>query len=449
MPIAPAQRALLAMALGAFALATGEFVTIGLLPNLADDFGVTIPQAGHLLSAYALGVVVGGPLLTVLTIRWTRRRFLIFLAAMLAAGNVASGLVPTFHGLLVVRFLAGLPHAAYFGVSAVAAGNMVEAGRRNAAIGVVLTGFTVANVVGVPFATLIGQHAGWRAAFMFIGLLEVISALGMFFLMPQPIRRSRVITPRIADELLAFRNVQVWLTLGITAIGGGAMFATFSYITPMMTRLAGYSADSMPPLLVVLGVGLTAGNLVGARMSNHGLIRAIYLSLVAQILVAVTFFVTVHDHVAAVITLVLFPFTTGLMLPPLQARIIALASAGPNLASTSIHSAFNVANSLGAWLGGLTIAAGFGYASPNLVSAGLAGLGLVLAVVSMRLGPRRSPRRLDFFTEEEKEQLQALAATASLRRSDPLPAWPDGPINGPAVDLDVNWSREHEDSRWG
>jgi MFS transporter, DHA1 family, inner membrane transport protein len=445
MSIAPAQRALLAMALGAFALATGEFVTVGLLPNLADDFKVTIPQAGHLLSAYALGVVVGGPLLTVLTIGWSRRRLLIFLAAMLAAGNVASGLIPTFHGLLLIRFLAGLPHAAYFGVCAVAAGNLVEAGRRNAAVAVVLTGFTVANVVGVPLATLIGQHAGWRAAFMFIGLLEVIAAIGMFFLIPRQGKHGSGPRPRTADELLAFRNVQVWLTLGIAAIGGGAMFATVSYITPMMTRLAGYSERSMPALLVLMGIGLTAGNLVGARMANRGVMRTICLSLAAQMLVALAFFVTVQDRLAAVVTLVLFPFTFGLMLPPLQARIIALAGGGPNLASTSIHSAFNVANSLGAWLGGLTIAAGFGYASPNLVSAGLAGLGLILALVALRIAPKRLPHRLDFFTEEEKEQLQALAASASSGRT--APVWPAGPVDRPAVSLDLDWSRVHEDSR--
>ena len=442
MSIAPAQRALLAMALGAFAIATGEFVAMGLLPNLADDFSVTIPQAGHLISAYALGVVVGGPLLTIMTIRWTRRRFLIMLATVLAAGNVASGLVPTFHGLLVIRFLAGLPHAAYFGASAVAAGNLVEASRRNAAMAVVLTGFTVANVVGVPFTTLIGQNAGWRTAFMFVGLIELIAALGIFWLMPRPGKHAREVRPRLIEEMRAFRNVQVWLALGIAAIGGGAMFATFSYITPMMTRLAGYSQASMPPLLVLLGIGMTAGNLVGARMSNRGLMRTIYLSLGAQTLVALAFFVTVHDHLAAVVTLVLFPFTTSLMLPPLQARIIALAGGAPNLASASIHSAFNVANSLGAWLGGLTIAAGLGYESPNLVSAGLAGFGLILALVSMGLGPSRSPRRLDFFTDEEKEQLQALAVTASLRRPVPIPVWPEGPINGPAGPGDLNWYRE-------
>jgi DHA1 family inner membrane transport protein len=443
MPIPPAQRALLALALGAFGIATGEFVTMGLLPNMADSLNVTIPQTGHLISAYALGVVVGGPLLTVVTIRWQRRRFLLMLALVLAAGNFASGAITDFHWLLLIRFLAGLPHAAYFGAAAVAAGNLVVPGRRNAAMAVVLTGFTFANVVGVPLTTLIGQNAGWRTAFLFVGLIELLAALGIFLLMPRPGRHAHEERPRLIDEVRAFRNVQVWLALGIAAIGGGAMFSTFSYITPMMTRLAGYSEATMPALLVLLGIGMTAGNLVGARMSNRGLMRTIYLSLGAQALVALAFFVTVHDHLAAAVTLVLFPFTTSLMLPPLQARIIALAGGAPNLASASIHSAFNVANSLGAWLGGLTIAAGLGYGSPNLVSAGLAGFGLILALVSMGVGPRLSSRRLDFFTDEEKAQLQALARSASLHRPvPPQPAWSQGPTEGQLTPGDLSWYRD-------
>jgi DHA1 family inner membrane transport protein len=356
-------------------------------------------------------------------------------------GNFASGLIPGFHGLLLFRFLAGLPHAAYFGAAAVGAGNLVEAGRRNAAMAVVLTGFTFANVVGVPFTTLIGQHAGWRAAFLFVGLIELVAAAGIFFLVPQPKRGRREARPRLIDEVRTFGNVQVWLALGIAAIGGGAMFSTFSYITPMMTRLAGFSERTVPGLLVLLGVGMTLGNLVGARMSNRGLMRTIYLSLGAQALVALSFFFTVHNKPAAALTVLLFPFTTSLMLPPLQARIIALAGGAPNLASASIHSAFNVANSLGAWLGGLTIAAGLGYGSPNLVSAGLAALGLVLALVSMRLGPSRSPRRLDFFTDDEKAQLQELAAAAARHRPvQSLPAW--STFDNPVAPGDLSWYRD-------
>jgi MFS transporter, DHA1 family, inner membrane transport protein len=443
MPVASAQRALLALALGAFGIATGEFVTLGLLPNMADTFDVTIPQAGHLISVYALGVVAGGPLLTVVAIRLTRKRFLLVLALAMAAGNFASGIVQSFEGLLVIRFLAGLPHAAYFGAAAVAAGNLVAAGRRNAAMAVVLTGFTIANVVGVPLTTMIGQNAGWRTAFMFVGLIELIAAAGILFLVPLQATPARGGQRGLIDEMHAFRNVQVWLALGIAAIGGGAMFSTFSYITPMMTRLAGYSESTMPLLLVLLGIGMTVGNLVGARMANAGLLRTIYISLGAQALVALAFVFTAHHKVTAAITIVLFPFTTSLMLPPLQARIIALAGGAPNLASASIHSAFNVANSLGAWLGGLTIAAGLGYGSPNLVAAWLAVLGLILAVVSMGLGPTRSPRRLDFFTDDEKAQLRALAVTASLPR--PVqsgPAWPGRAADRPTGPTEANWYRQ-------
>ena len=442
MAIDRAQRALLALSLGAFGIATGEFVTLGLLPNVAGSFDVTIPQAGHLISAYALGVVVGGPLFTLLALRWSRKRFLLMLALALAAGNVASGAIGSFEGLLVVRFLAGLPHAAYFGAAAVAAGNLVEAGRRNTAMAVVLTGFTLANVVGVPLTTLIGQQAGWRMVFMLVGVIELIAALGILVLVPYQAENTDGAGRGVAAELRAFRNVQVWLALGIAAIGGGAMFSTFSYITPMMTRLAGYSESAMTPLLVLLGIGMTVGNTVGARMSNSGLMRTIYVSLGAQVVMAVVFFFTVHDKIAAAVTIVLFPFTTSLMLPPLQSRIIALAGGAPNLASASIHSAFNVANSLGAWLGGLTIAAGLGYGSPNLVSAGLALLGLMFALVSMGLGPRVAPRRLDFFTDEEKMQLRELTASASLPRLiPPLPVWSAG-VNETPVEFDLRVFRE-------
>jgi DHA1 family inner membrane transport protein len=435
MPSAPPQRALLALALGAFGIATGEFVSLGLLPDLASTYDVTIPQAGHLISAYALGVVVGGPLLTVVTIRWTRKRFLLMLTILLAIGNIASGLVPSFHGLLVIRFLAGLPHAAYFGAAAVAAGNLVETGRRNAAMAVVLTGFTIANVVGVPLTILLGQQAGWRTAFMVVGLLELIAAVGILCLVPRrelQSRRARRARRGVIEEMKAFRNVQVWLALGIAAIGGGALFSTSSYITPMMTRLAGYSETSMPWLLVLLGIGMTTGNLVGARMANGGLMRTIYFSLSTQAVVALVFVFASHDKIAATITIVLFPFTTSLMLPPLQARIIMLADGAPNLASAAIHSAFNVANSLGAWLGGLTIAAGLGYASPNLVAAWLAVLGLILAIVSMGLSPGMSTRRLDLFTDDEKAQLRALAVTASSRSA----------AHRPAPPADLNWYPE-------
>jgi DHA1 family inner membrane transport protein len=339
--------------------------------------------------------VVGGPLLTVAGVGLPRKGLLVALCLALAVGNFASAVTPSYGVLLAVRFLSGLPHGAYFGAAAVAASDLVEPQRRNAAMALVFSGFTVANVVGVPFTTLIGQHAGWQFVFGLVGLIEVMAAASIMLLVP--IQYQEDLGTQgvgLQQELLAFRDVQVWLALAIAAIGGGAMFATFSYITPMMTHLAGYSESSVTGLLVLFGIGMTAGNLVGARLTGLALMRTIYVSLAGQIAVALIFVVTVHHKLAAAITIVLFPFMTIAMVPPLQARLITLAAGAPNLASASIHSAFNIANSLGAWLGGLTIAAGLGYESPNVVAAGLAELGLILAFISGRLGRARPKHRL-------------------------------------------------------
>jgi DHA1 family inner membrane transport protein len=378
--ISPVRRALLTLALGGFGIGTGEFVTLGLLPNMADSFHVSIPQAGHLISAYALGVVVGAPLLTAAAVRLPRKGLLITLALALALGNFVSSVMPNFDSLLAVRFLSGLPHGAYFGVASVAAANLVQASKRSSAMAVVFAGLTVANVVGVPLTTLIGQNTSWRYAFGFVGLIEVVAALGVLVIVPRASKDA--VVPELRHELLAFRNRQIWFSLAIATIGGGALFATFSYITPMMTHLAGYSESSITPLLVLFGVGMTLGNLVGARLADRSLMSTIYMAMSGEIVVAFLFFFADHNKVTAAITIVLFPFCAIAMLPALQSRIVTLAGGAPNLAAASIHSAFNIANSIGAWLGGLTIAAGWGYGSPNLVAAGLAALGLMIALGS-------------------------------------------------------------------
>jgi DHA1 family inner membrane transport protein len=388
MSIGPVRRALLALALGGFGIGTGEFVTLGLLPNMANSLHVSIPQAGHLISAYALGVVVGAPLLTAAAVRLPRKGLLITLALALAIGNFGSALTPSFDSLLAVRFLAGLPHGAYFGVASVVAANLVEANRRSSAMSVVFAGLTVANVVGVPLTTLIGQHTSWRVVFALVGVVEVVAALGMLGLVPVDRADAAGDLPQLREELHAFRNRQIWLSLGIATIGGGAMFASFSYIAPMMTHLAGFAQSSITPLLVLFGVGMTAGNLVGARLADRALMRTIYVAMSCEIVVAVAFFYTAHNEVTAAITILLFPFTAMVLLPALQSRIVTLAGGAPNLAAASIHAAFNIANSIGAWLGGLTIAAGLGYGSPNLVAAGLAALGLMIALMSGRLDRR-------------------------------------------------------------
>ena len=389
--LTPTRRALLALALGGFGIGTGEFVTLGLLPNVAASLHVSIPKAGHLVSAYALGVVVGAPLLTAAAVRLPRKRLLVGVALMMAVLNLASAAMPGFDSLLVMRFLTGLPHGAYFGVASVVAGNLVEPARRSRAMSIVFAGLTVANVIGVPMTTLIGQHSSWRVCYALVGLIEV-GAAGAIALVVPAARADAGPPARLRHELRAFRQPQVWFSLGVATIGGGALFASFSYIAPMMTHVAGFSAGAITPLLVLFGLGMTVGNLLGARLADRSLMRTMYVALVGEVIVAAVFFFSARNEVTAAITIFLFPMTSLAMLPPLQSRIITYAGGAPNLAAASIQAAFNVANSLGAWLGGAVIAAGLGYAAPNLVAAGLALIGLVIALIAGRLEFRAARR---------------------------------------------------------
>jgi DHA1 family inner membrane transport protein len=388
--ITPARRALLALALGGFGIGTGEFVILGLLPNVASSLHVSIPHAGYLISAYALGVVVGAPLLTPVSVLLPHRRFLIIGALALAVGNFASALAPSFTALLIIRFLSGLPHGAYFGVASVVAGRLVSEQRRSAAMSIVFAGLTVANVIGVPLTTLIGQHSGWRLVFWLVGLIEVGAAIAIFRVVPREIsdRQQHEEPAKLRRELGAFREKQIWLSLGIAMVGGGAMFCTFSYIAPMMTHLAHYSESDITPLLVVFGLGMTAGNLIGARLADRALMPTIYAALSAEAVVAFFFYFAAHNKIAALFGIFLFPFCALAILPALQNRIVGLAGGAPNLAAASIHAAFNIANSVGAWIGGAVIAAGLGYSSPNLAAVGIALMGLAIAAASGMLERR-------------------------------------------------------------
>lgn len=379
--LSPARRALLALALGGFGIGTGEFVMLGLLPDVAADLHASIPQAGYLISAYALGVVVGAPLVTMVTSHLPRKGLLIGLAVALAVGNLASAAAPGFGWVLTLRFVAGLPHGAFFGVASVVASNLVVEGRRSQAMAAVFAGLTIANVVGVPLTTYVGQQVSWRFVFAGVAAVEIVAALLIALVV------GRVTAPvsgrdALRRELAVFATPPVWLALGIATIGGGAMFATFSYIAPMMTHVAGYARSSVTWLMVLFGLGMTAGNLVGARLAARRLMSTIYASFVGELVVALAFLLTSHNKIAAAVTIFAFPFTSLAMLPALQTRIVAIADGAPNLAAASIHSAFNIANSIGAALGGLAITWGFGYSSPNAVAALLALLGLLVAVAS-------------------------------------------------------------------
>jgi DHA1 family inner membrane transport protein len=364
-------------------LGTGEYVALGLLPDIATDLHVSVPQVGHMVSIYALGVVVGAPLLTAVSVRFPRKGLLICLVLALAAGNVLSALMPDFHTLLAMRFLAGLPHGAFFGLASVQAAVLVPAERRSQAMAVVFAGLTIANVIGVPATTYIGQNYGWRPVFVLIAAIELAGTLAVLAAVPHGRREAldSPDAPHLRRELRTFKSGQIWLSLVVAMIGCGAIHATFSYIAPMMTEVAGYAPSSVTPLLVLFGLGMTFGNLLGARLSDrYDVTRVIGGVMVAQVAVAGVFYMVAGNRIAAASLIFLFPFINTMAFPALQNRIIALAGGAPTLAAASMHSAFNIANSLGAWLGGLSIAAGWGYRSPNLVAVGL---GLVAAVLAV------------------------------------------------------------------
>jgi DHA1 family inner membrane transport protein len=386
MPSGAARRALLALAVGGFAIGTGEFVMMGLLPQVASDLSVSIPRAGQLISVYALGVVVGAPLLTALSVRYPRKTVLLVLMSWFAVGNLLSAIAPSFDLVMLARFASGLPHGAFFGAGAVVAGSLVEKNRANSAMAVMFAGLTVANIVGVPLTTILGQHTGWRAVYAIVGLIGILAVLALAIAVPGERKNSEeersAAQVSIVHELRAFAKPEVWLVLGVAMLGGGGLFATFSYITPMMTNVTHYADSSITWLLVLFGLGMTVGNLAGARLSDRFPTRTLLFSLLAEIVVAVGFLGADHNRITAAIAIFLFPLTALAGLPTLQGRIIVLAGGAPNLAAASIQAAFNIANSIGAYLAGLAISAGYGYSSPNFVAAVLVAIGLALAIVT-------------------------------------------------------------------
>ncbi|MFG2569970.1 MFS transporter [Streptomyces sp. NPDC048567] len=384
--------ALLALAIGAFGIGTTEFVVMGLLPEVAADFQVSIPAAGFLATGYALGVVFGAPLMTALGTKVSRKRMLMILMGLFIVGNVITAAAPVFEVMVVGRVIASLAHGAFFGIGAVVAADLVAPQKKAGAIALMFTGLTVANVVGVPVGTYVGQHAGWRVTFFLVAALGVLGLFGVARLVPEQPRAKGV---RLRQEVAAFRNVQVLLAMAMTVLGFGGVFAAITYITPMMTETAGYSASAVTWLLVLFGLGMVGGNLIGGRYADRRPTLMLSVSLSGLALVLALFTLTAHNKVAAAVTLVLigaFGFAT---VPPLQKRVLDQAVDAPTLASAMNIGAFNLGNALAAWLGGIVISAGLGYTAPNWVGAALAASALVVALASSALERRMTaPSRL-------------------------------------------------------
>lgn len=379
------RNAVLALALGAFGIGTTEFVAMGLLPSIADSLGTTEPTAGHVISAYALGVVVGAPLIAALTARMSRRTLLIALMVAFTIGNAATVLAQSYGMLMVARFVAGLPHGAYFGVAALVAAHLAGPEARAKAVGQVMLGLSVANVIGVPAATWLGSTLGWRAAFVVvvvIGLLT-IGALSVFL----PTLSGMKITNPIT-ELGALTRPQVWFTLFIGIVGFGGMFAFYTYISTTLTSVSGVSESFIPIALMLFGLGMVTGNIAGGALADRGVVRAIFIGLVAITVVLILFALLASNPWAALVLTFLIGVSGTALTPALQIRLMDVAEDAQTLAAALNHSALNIANAGGAWLGGLVIAAGYGYRAPSLLGAGLAVAGLLVLALALAYGRR-------------------------------------------------------------
>ncbi|MEU3372642.1 MFS transporter [Streptomyces sp. NPDC006660] len=398
--------ALLALAIGAFGIGTTEFVIMGLLPEVAGTFDVSIPTAGYLVSGYAVGVMLGAPLMTVLGTRISRKRMLMLLMGFFIVGNVLSAVAPAFGLMLAGRLVASLAHGAFFGIGSVVAADLVAPEKKAGAIAMMFTGLTVANVVGVPAGTLIGQQAGWRATFFVVAALGVLGLLGVAKLVPDMPKAEGV---RLRHEIAAFRNVQVLLAMAMTVLGFGGVFAAITYITPMMTGVAGYADTSVTWLLVLFGLGMVAGNLIGGRFADRALMPMLFVSLSGLAVVLALFTVAAHDKLASAVMVFLIGALGFATVPPLQKRVLDQAAGAPTLASAVNIGAFNLGNALSAWLGGIVIAAGFGYTAPNWVGAALAASAVVLAVASSVL-ERRTNATARTVTDRVAEPTPATAA---------------------------------------
>lgn len=372
--------ALLALALGGFTIGTTEFATMGLLPQIGADLGVSDPVAGHAITAYAVGVVVGAPLLTVAAARMSRRRLLLVLMGFYTLANVASAAAPSIEWLVAGRFLAGLPHGAFFGVGAAVGASVAGPGRRGHAVAMMMTGLTVANVVGVPLSTAVGQAMGWRAAFVLIGVLGAAALAGLWWFVPErgPVESS------VRQEIGALANGPLWVAFVAGSIGFGGLFAVYTYVAPTVTRVSGMAESSVPWVLAVMGVGMTVGTLLGGRLADRSVLGTVIGGFVATGASLVVFALAAGTPVGAVAGLFLLGVTSQVLGLAMQTRLMDLSPRAESLGAALCHSALNLGNASGAFFGGLVIAAGWGYVAPAWTGLALTVVGLAIVLATAR-----------------------------------------------------------------
>ncbi|MGW6457982.1 Cmx/CmrA family chloramphenicol efflux MFS transporter [Streptomyces sp. NPDC055078] len=371
------------LGLSVFALGTSEFMLSGLLPPIADDMGVSIPQAGLLISAFAIGMVVGAPLLAVTTLRLPRKTTLVALITVFGLGQVAGALAPTYEILFVSRVISALACAGFWALGAAVAIAMVPVNARARAMAVMLGGLSIANVLGVPAGAFLGDHLGWRSAFWAVGLASAIALAGVVALVPRiPLPEVR---PRLKHELSIYRDRQVWLAIAFTALAAGGVFAAFSYLAPLLTDVAGIAEGWVPAVLGLFGLGALIGTMVGGRVADAHLFGVLLSGITASTVFLFALALFASSPVVTItlaFLLGLSAFYTG---PALNARMFNVAGAAPTLAGATTTAAFNLGNTGGPWLGGTVIDAGFGFSSTAWAGAGMMIAALALVAVALRL----------------------------------------------------------------
>lgn len=390
MHLSPARRllALFTLALGGFGIGTTEFATMGILPLAATDLvagfeanpAAGIAQAGWMISAYALGVVVGAPLVSVWAARMSQRTLVLLLVAGFTVANLASGLMPSFELTMLARFISGLPHGAYFGVASLLAARIMGPGRQGAGVALALSGLTIANIIGVPLGTWLGQAAGWRWTYVAVAIIFLVTLVLAWLVLPgvpgDPTRSAK-------RELSAFRKPRLWLMVAVGCIGFGGFFAVYSYAAEIVTRVAGLPQSAIAWLLATIGIGMTLGNVIGGWAADRSLRRTIIIAFPLYIASLALFAMLGSQPVAMFALAFLIGGTGSVLNPAIQARIMRIAGDAELLGAATNHAAFNVGNALGAALGGAVIAAGFGYLAPAWIGVALASAGFALALWSI------------------------------------------------------------------
>jgi len=384
------KKALLALAIGGFGIGMTEFVIMGILPDVANALQITIPEAGHFIAAYALGVVIGAPLLTSLGGKWPAHKMLLALMVWFTIFNTLSAFAESYSSLLIFRFLSGLPHGAFFGIGAVVAGKLAAPGKSAQAIATMFAGLTIANVIGVPLGTYFGHHFTWNIAFLIVGVVGIMAMLGVYFWMPVQPKSSN---EGFKKDLLVFKRVELWVIILLTTIGTGGFFAWYSYIAPLLTDVSGYPESMVSYAMVIAGIGMVVGNFLGAKMAEKLTpMKAIIISLAMMVIALLINTLIAKDPIAILVLTFLIGIISFSVSTPLQMAIINASKGSEMLGSSMNQSAFNMGNASGAYLAGLPIAMGYGITSASYVGAALAGTGILIAVGIVISRKRKSIR---------------------------------------------------------